>query len=83
MDLPTRKEWEDAGFTVPSELCSNPESAHTCALIKVLMRSGKHAGREVTVLDVPHVTVRRGSTVEILLPGLEGVGTIVGEPESN
>lgn len=59
------------------------KTAHTCALIKVLMKTGKHAGKVVTILDVPHVTVRSGSTVTSLLPGLEGVGTIVGDEQNN
>lgn len=52
-------------------------------IIRVLMRTGKHAGTVVEVADVPGVVIRSGSKVEILLPGLEGVGTIVGDPEKN
>ena len=58
-------------------------SAHTCALIKVMMKTGKHAGEIVTILDVPLVTVREGSKVTSLLPGCEGVGTIVGDEQNN
>lgn len=56
---------------------------HTNQLIYVLMRTGKSAGRVVTVLDAPFAVERTGSRVEIMLPGVEGVGTIVDRPEDN
>lgn len=59
------------------------QTAPTFGLIKVLMKTGKHTGKIVTILDVPHVTIRSGSTVTSLLPGLEGVGTIVGDAQNN
>lgn len=48
------------------------------------MKTGKHAGTVITVLDMPGIVRRSsGSTVEILIPGLEGVGTIVTAPDSH
>lgn len=56
---------------------------HTNETIHVLMRSGKHAGQVVQVLDIPHITRRTGGDgIEILLPGLEGHGVIVPSPEA-
>lgn len=50
---------------------------YTGQIITVLISSGRNAGREVQVLDIPHVTLHQGGRVTILLPGLEGVGQIV------
>lgn len=54
-----------------------------CEIIHVLMKTGKHTGQVVQVLDLPGVVEREGATVRVLLPGLEGVGTIVDQPENN
>lgn len=48
---------------------------HTYALIRVLMRTGKHAGKIVTIMDIPFITEHGESDgVKSLLPGLEGEG---------
>lgn len=57
---------------------------HTYALIRVLMRTGKHAGKVVTIMDIPFVTEHGGGDgVRSLLPGLEGEGIRVPDAGSD
>ena len=59
------------------------QSNHSCQLIQVMMKTGKHAGKIVTILDVPGVVVRTGPVVMSMLPGLEGTGQVVGNAGEN
>lgn len=53
-------------------------------LIRVRMTTGKHAGLEVTIADMPGVVERLGGDkVRCLLPGLEGDGVILPQNPAN
>lgn len=57
---------------------------NTNQLITVSMTDGKNAGRTILVLDIEHVVVWLDEhRVRIELPGLEGVGIVLGNPKCN
>jgi hypothetical protein len=63
-----------------------PPSSHTGQTLRVRMLNGKHAGQEVTILDIPHVTQYHADPqrITILLPGMTGDGIILKDnPQQN
>lgn len=62
------------------------KASHTGKTLRVRMLSGKHAGTETIILDIPHVTLRHNDPqrITVMLPGLTGNGIILTDnPQEN